>query len=334
MHINASVPNERGHACSMLYATQSNKCLTMMRHVLEQVQKHLYSLWLLTKDDTPTFIIPNTIFGISGALAGSQLITHNSDPSSILRQLPRVLLFNWTNLLIFDLANQRLPPSITEDSLNKPWRPIPSSRLTSTQLRHCLLLAIPPILAFNHFILNTGTESALLYILTWMYNDLQGGDDGYIVRNVIIACAFACYNAGSLKVAAAAAAADSHSPSSAEITTRGYVWIAMMSAVILTTMHVQDLKDTAGDQARGRRTAPLVLGDRAARWSIAVPIPLWTACCAYFWGLGWEVAVVPLVLGVYTAMRCVGMVGKGEDRRTWEIWCLWTAGLYLMPLAS
>ena len=328
MYISASIPN--GRVPTYPYVTQLNKCLAMMWYVVKQVQKHLHSLWLLTKDDTPTFIIPNTIFGISGALAGSQLITHTSDLTSILNQLPRVLIFNWTNLLIFDLANQRLPSSITEDTINKPWRPIPSNRVTSTQLRHSLLLAIPPILAFNHFILHTGPESALLYILTWMYNDLDGGNEGHIVRNVLIACAFACYNAGSLKVAAVAAAA-ADSPS-AEITTRGYVWIAIISGVILTTMQVQDLKDVAGDQARGRRSAPLVLGDRAARWSIAVPIPLWTAYCAYFWGLGWVGAVVPVVLGVYTAMRCVGIGGREEDRRTWEVWCLWTAVLYLMPL--
>jgi 4-hydroxybenzoate polyprenyltransferase len=298
-----------------------------MWNILEQIQKALHNLWLLTKDDTPTFVIPNTIFGICGALAHSQLLTHSNSPTTVLHRLPHILLFNYTNLLIFDLSNQRLPASVQEDTLNKPWRPIPSARLTTTQLRQTLLLAIPPVLLLNHLLLHVFPETACIHILTWMYNDLHGGNENWLTRNILIAAAFAYYNLGSLKVAAGAIATNP----AVEITPQGYMWIGTISAVILTTMQVQDLKDTVGDQARGRRTAPLVLGDRPTRWSIAVPIPLWTAYCAYFWGLGWW-AVAPVLLGVYTALRCVRAGGREADRRTWECWCLWTVGLYLMPL--
>ena len=291
----------------------------------ERFKKSLYSLWLFTKDDTPTFVIPNTVFGVCGALAGSRLITHNGTFTSVLLHLPYILLFNWSNLLVFDLANQRLPESAQEDTLNKPWRPVPSGRMTSTQVRKWMLLAIPLVLAFNHFAMHVGTETALLYTLTWLYNDLKGGDEGWFLRNAIIAAAFGLYNLGSLKIAAATGAASN-------VTVAGYAWIAIISGVILTTMHVQDLKDVAGDKARGRKTAPLVMGDLPARWTLAIPVPVWTAYCACFWSLGWLIAAPAAVLGGYVAWRCLCVKGKKADRKTWQLWCLWTALLYMMPL--
>ena len=114
--------------------------------------------------------------------------------------------------------------------------------------------------------LGAGLESALLVALTWIYDDLGGGDGDYRVRNGTIASAFAVYNAGSLKLAV------SDGPT---ISPNGLEWIAMISAVILTTMHVQDLRDQVGDRQRGRRTVPLVLGDAVARWIIVVALAFW-----------------------------------------------------------
>jgi 4-hydroxybenzoate polyprenyltransferase len=292
-----------------------------------------WNLWLITKDDTPTFVVPNSVFGLGSALSGSCLASPQATTwASLIPRIPWVLLFNWTNLLIFDLANQRLPESVKEDSLNKPWRPIPSGRLTSTQVRRGMLFAIPLVLLFNHYILGTGVETALLYGLTWLYNDLGGGDENWIVRNVIIACAFGFYNVGSLKVAAGSAG-PSFSADLVQLSTSGYIWTFAISAVILTTMHVQDLKDQDGDRARGRRTAPLTLGNVVARWTLAVPVLFWTRWCTWFWGLGWLVSAPPAGLGAYVAWRCLYLSGAGKDRITWQLWCLWTALLYLMPAA-
>ena len=63
-------------------------------------------------------------------------------------------------MIVFDLANQRLPLSIAEDRLNKPWRVGPTGRLTSTQMRMLLLVALPVILAVS-FSLGAWQESSL-----------------------------------------------------------------------------------------------------------------------------------------------------------------------------
>ncbi|KAK7993056.1 UbiA prenyltransferase [Apiospora saccharicola] len=327
----------------------------------------LQLLWLITCDDFATFVLPNTAFGTFGALSSSLLTTVPPSSSSsssssststddyrrlVLLRLPATILFNWSNLLIFDLANQRLPDSVAEDALNKPWRPIPRGLLTSTQMRRCMLLAIPLVLGVNHFWLHVGTETSLLFVLTWLYNDLQGGDESWVLRNVIIAAAFGVYNLGSLKVAggvgvdgsAGTGTGTGTRTGTTKMTPLGVAWVVVISGVILATMQVQDLKDVAGDRSRGRLTAPLVLGDRLARWTIALPVLFWSVVCSLIWGPRlWGLPTV--TLGILVAYRCVTpsspspspSEGQGDntkrlrDRRTWQLWAFWTATLYALP---
>ncbi|OTA54000.1 hypothetical protein K449DRAFT_401328 [Hypoxylon sp. EC38] len=293
--------------------------------VYENVKKVLVLFWLFTEDDAATFVAPNVAFGLCSALSAPVLVTPQIGVTSILLQLPCVIFFNWTNLLIFDLANQRLPDSAREDALNKPWRPVPCGLITSAQVRRVMLLCIPVVLIANHFF-GVGTETSLLFVLTWLYNDLMGGDENWICRNMIIAAAFWLYNTGSAKVASGNVYAQT-----AHITEKGGLWATIISGVILTTMHVQDLKDQEGDNARGRRLAPLVLGDTVTRWTIAIPICFWSWYCTWFWEVG-AAGLGVVLLGFTVAIRCLTYTGKQSDRKTWELWALWTATLYMLPL--
>ncbi|KAK7917500.1 digeranylgeranylglyceryl phosphate synthase protein [Apiospora marii] len=311
------------------------------RGVFERLARLANLFWLITQDDFGTFVGPNTAFGIFGALAGPLFLVQPLPASAVLLRLPAVILFNWSNLLVFDLANQRLPESALEDAANKPWRPVPSGLLTSDQLRRAMLVLLPLVLGLNHVLFDTGTETALLFALTWMYNDLGGGDDGWIQRNVIIAAAFGLYNLGSVKVA-------SGGPLSG-LTPDAVLWILVISAVILTTMQVQDLKDQEGDRQRGRRTAPHVLGDGAARWTIAIPVGAWSVVCTAFWGLGgcdggrsrgeapalsaplMVISAYVVLLGAWVVFRCLTLRTPASDRATWQLWAFWTASLYALP---
>lgn len=280
------------------------------------------TFWLFTESDFATFVIPDTLFGIYGALAGP-LLTNNESPDLlvILSRVPQVLLYNWANLFIFDLANQSLPEAVIEDSCNKPWRPLPSGRMTIPQTRRLLLASLPIVLAIN-WSLGAWEETALLFTLNWMYNDLNGGED-FIVRNLILGIGFGLYNGGALKIACG---------NDQSITAPGYYWIAIISCVIFTTMHVQDMKDKAGDKARGRRLAPLVLGDTAARWTIAVPVVVWSVVCPLFLSVGplgyfMTCGVGSLIVGRLFMLRSIE-----ADRTTWRLWSAWTSLLYLLPL--
>lgn len=303
--------------------------------------KTLHDLWLITKDDVPTFVLPNTAFGVCSALAGSRLLSHPTSPSAVLCQIPAVLIFNWTNLLVFDLANQRLPKSIKEDSLNKPWRPLPSGRMTQADARLAMIITIPSVIAFNSIVLDTGTESAIICSGTWVYNDLEGGEH-WIFRNILCAVAFAVFNKASTKVAAGTSTMFTMSPnfqarhvsgSGPILTGEGYAWLVTISCVILTTMHIQDLKDQEGDRARGRLTVPLALGDANSRWSIAIPILLWTGSIILYWQPNPALALSTATLALYVVWRCLRLRDSRSDRRTWQLWTLWTALLYAIPFS-
>lgn len=301
---------------------------------VKNVSQVVKTLWAITKDDTPTFIIPATIFGLSAALACNHRETSSSPPASsavsataIFVRLPLVLLFNFLNILVFDLSNQRSPASAAEDRLNKPWRPVPAGLLTCDRIRQLLLVAVPAVLLFNTLALDAGRETALLYTLTWLYNDLGGGDEDWFLRNAICACGFALYNLGSLRVALPAAVRDRVGAA------EGW-WIVLLALAILTTMHTTDLKDHEGDRLKGRRTLPVVIGLNATRLTLVLPVMVWTAVCAGYWGGGGWLGVVSACLALQLVRRLVKGGDKTFDRKTWQLWCLWTASLYVMPLAS
>ena len=281
------------------------------------------TLWLFSESDFATFVVPDTLFGISSALAGPVLTTNESpDLLAILLRLPQVLFYNWANLLIFDLANQRLPEAVEEDRLNKPWRPLPTGRITASQTRRLLLVLLPIVLTVN-WLQGAWKETALISSLSWMYNDLKGGDEDFVVRNMIIGVGFGFYNGGSLSIACGPGQS---------ITISGYRWVALISWVVFTTMHVQDMKDQVGDQVRGRRTIPLCFGDTAARWTIAIPMAVWSVVCPFYLGLEPLGYFVPCGLGFLIVARIVVLQGVDYDRNTWKLWALWICVLYMLPL--
>ncbi|KAF6818863.1 hypothetical protein CMUS01_11831 [Colletotrichum musicola] len=305
-------------------------------------------IWDFTESNFSTFVVPNTAFGLLGGLTGAPLTSGQATTLSVLRRAPLVVAFNWYSVLIFDLANQRGLESVEEDRANKPWRPIPSGKVTPEQTRRAMLAAIPAVMVLN-YVLGVWREGALVLILTWLYNDLRGGDT--LARDVIIAAAYGLFNTASLKIAIGDV--DGLGGSGLEVTREGYAWAGVISAVILTTMQVQDLKDQAGDAGRGRNTVPLYFGDGASRASLAALVPLWSAVCTYLWGAGgsgsgsgvldeaqqrsWASVLLLLLPAASGALVVAGVLRARTpetDARAWRLWCLWTVCLYALPLVG
>jgi len=94
------------------------------------------------------------------------------------------------------MANQC--SSLEEDALNKPWRPIPSGRITPVHASMIRWVLVPLCLAFS---LRNGTvfPSVALLVATWMYNDL--GCHGYwLMKNVLNVAGYVAFEFGATRI--------------------------------------------------------------------------------------------------------------------------------------
>ena len=268
-------------------------------------------------------IYPQLAFGLSNALSG--VLTTNTDPPlyDVLARIPLIFVWVWLILLLEVVANQRLPQSILEDSKNKPWRPLPSGRLSPKSARRLLLFGIPFVLTISFF-LGTITISMAFIIVTWMYNDLGGADDNYVARNLLNAVGLTFIGAGATSIAAGGSELNEHAAA----------WFGVLGCTIFSTVQTQDLADMEGDAVRGRMTMPLVHGHSITRWSVALFVTFWSLACPSFWNLN-KYAYCPSVLvGGLLASRALLLRNVGADKFTWKIWCLWMILLYILPLCK
>jgi 4-hydroxybenzoate polyprenyltransferase len=285
----------------------------------------IHTLELFTHADILTFALPTTLFAVFGAVSGTTLSTISPlSLFTVLSRVPSIFLLVWSNLLVFDIANQRLPDAVLEDALNKPSRPLPSGRINPLQARRLLFIILPGVLALS-FYLGPWQETLLLFSLNWMYNDLKGCDEDFVTRNLLIAIAYGLYNSAALRIACGV---------DSSITTLGVYWIILVSCVIFTTSHIGDLKDQAGDETRGRRSAPIVLGDGVARWAIAVAVIIWSITCPFFLGVRYWGYLIPVTVGCLVAIRTLLLRRSDDDTVTWKMWALWTVVLFSLPLVK
>ena len=287
---------------------------------------HVKTLWLFTFSDFKTIVIPSTIFAILTSLSGPSLTTKPTVPAftCILSRLPFIVVWIWLTLLLVDIANQRHPNSVLEDSFNKPWRPLPSNRLSTFEARRLLLVAIPIILAINKIFLPQGFTATVIAIIgSYMYNDLGGADESFLVRNLMNAAAITCFGAGAALVACG---------EQTTLNGNAYWWLAIIAAIVTTTMQVQDMEDQEGDRARGRATIPLLWGDRTARHTIAVLVPMWSFVCPAYWDLDVVGFIMPAALGLGIAARTLSLKSVSADEGTWRMWNLWMMALYVLPV--
>lgn len=270
------------------------------------------------------------LFASLSVLSGIFTVDQNSPSFALVAsRLPYVAIWIWLQLLVLDLANQRLADSIAEDEINKPWRAIPSRRMTSENARRLLLFTIPATFAVS-VRLDCSFESLLLFTLNWMYNDLGLANSHWLLRNVMNAAGITSIGAGATRVAC--------EPGAIMNNTKLHTWWLMCAGVLLTTIQAQDLYDQEGDAVRGRSTAPLVLGDGITRWSVAICALMWSAIMPSFLGMhlpdDWSSFLLPTSVAAVIAIRVLSLRSVKADRITFKAWAIWTVCLYMLPVMT
>lgn len=284
---------------------------------------HIYSLWLFTFSDLKTIVVPKTLFGIVTLLSGRSLM---KDPrpktTTIIGCIPFIILWNWLNLLPLDMSNQHDVKSTIEDKVNKPWRPIPAGRLTVEETR-ALMFGSYVVAMLASLYLGGFSECVALIVEGWIYNVLEGANRSLLARNILNAVGYMTFASGAAKVACAQSGTQLRGDSS--------MWLILLIGVISTTIQFQDLYDQKGDAIRGRRTIPLIAGDRVARLTVTIPIAIWSWVCPAFWGLEFLGFILPIALGAIIIFRLYRYRSVDEDKKSFMVWNAWVMSLYFLP---
>jgi hypothetical protein len=211
----------------------------------------IHTLYLFTASNLLTFALPTLLFAVFSSLSSVPLTTTSPLPiPHLLRRLPHILLYVTSHLLILDITGQRLPSSILEDRINKPYRPLPSGRVTEDQARRLLLFLLPTVLVIS-YILGPWQEALLTFVFTWMYNDLGGGnDEGWVLRNSLISIGYGLYSSAALRIACSSGVAGGEEVS---LTPLGIVWLGMVTAMIFTTQNIAISRIGLGTRLVGGR---------------------------------------------------------------------------------
>lgn len=301
-------------------------CNSSYENIALKLSYWVKTLWLFTRSDMKTVTSPQVIFGLVVALSGSSLTTNDSPKlMEVLFRLPRLVLWVWLSLLSEVIANQRLPSAIVEDTVNKPWRPIPSQRLRATQARQLLLGILPTVYLFS--LLSGGSQAFVaLTVFSYMYNDLEGANESPIIRNVLNACGLSAFSVGAAEVAVG------HGRFGLQPC--AYRWIAILGLVIASTVQMQDLPDIEGDQARRRKTAPLIYGDATTRWSLLATVVPWSFICPYYWQVSAWCYIPSCFLGFSMVIHVFYFRHPKKDEVAWKLWCVWMMVLYLLPICK
>ncbi|CAG8953580.1 hypothetical protein HYFRA_00010039 [Hymenoscyphus fraxineus] len=280
---------------------------------------HLNTLLLFTKSDIKTTLLPHTVFAIS-------LVLHGAHAESILVgdnlkwRFPFMILWIWVHLLIFTIANQRLPACIVEDTANKSWRPLPSHRISVSEAL-VLLRTIVPIAMGLSILLGGFEASVTLMTFVWLYNDLEGSGAGPCQRNILNGAGYSCFGWGAVSVLVGGSL-------------NGLLlrWLLLLAAVITTTVHAQDFPDVEGDAKSGRETMPLRYGQAVPRYVLSILSIFWSAICLAFWNISSPLVwAAPILIGGTMAVMTAFRWNQWYDIWVWRLWCFWICILYTLP---
>ena len=135
-----------------------------------------------------------------------------------------------------------------------------------------------------------------------------------MVRNLINALGFVLFGLRSSKTASGSTTLAPNR--------KAQQWFACLVLIIFTTMHIQSLYDQEDDRARERRKIPLLIGDRHARWFVAISVLFWSFVAPVFWYLRLLGCVFPVVKGLLIAIQLLRFRSVEDDRITFKAWCL------------
>ncbi|EMD37510.1 hypothetical protein CERSUDRAFT_114151 [Gelatoporia subvermispora B] len=276
--------------------------------VFRLISHWLHTLFLFTKSDIKTTVIPVSLFAAAAA------------PAPCTYLIVQSTFWIWLHVLQFDVSNQTLKPE--EDEFNKHDRPLPSRRLT-IEAAYVLRWMLVPIcwLWSAMYSVKTFYSSVALVALTILYNECAAHAGHWLARNCVNAAGFAAFETGATLVA---------NMDHNNLDNTAILSICISAGIFTTTIHTQDFKDIQGDRMIGRRTLPIV-HTSVARPSVVIGLCLWSLILATIWDLRMGAQLVFHTLSLFVSYRFMAYGDITEDQVSFYWYNVWLSIAHAQP---
>ncbi|KAF8164744.1 UbiA prenyltransferase family [Crassisporium funariophilum] len=223
---------------------------------------HAFTLFLFSKSDIKTTLIPVSFFALGAAPLS---------PTRRLSHAIQAIVWIWLHLLQFNLANQVRDPE--EDRRNKPWRPLPSGRISLANAYILKRIAtVACLLVSWYYSSRVFIASAFFAVLIPMYHEMHG-DRHWLTKNLMNSLGYACFAIGSTLIAAS---------DRSKLDLTGSLSIFIISAILATTIQTQDFQDVQGDKLVGRQTLPIAFPN-ISRYTPLISLVIWSLYLTSMW---------------------------------------------------
>lgn len=220
-------------------------------HGLDRLRYELVLSWLFIKSDISATLVPTLLFTIAAWRSTSDSLY------DLVAALASGLIYFWLYVLTFCLSNQLV--GVNEDRINKPYRPLVVGLLS---YRGALIRWVGLMLLFSAVGWWLGVlEWALLWQAAGMLHNFAGWSRHWFGKHLLMGIGVVVGLVPAWEFAA-------------PLTITAVRWIVFLACAVLLLIATQDLRDTAGDRAIGRRTFPIIFGDWTTRLTLGMGFAL------------------------------------------------------------
>ncbi|KAJ8082669.1 hypothetical protein PM082_008525 [Marasmius tenuissimus] len=320
---------------------------TSLHQVRARLNHLLHTLFLFMRSDVPLVVAPSLLCGL--VLAGPtdlssfaaacvwqnlHLLAFNvryssfdrvpyaHRPSFLSRQIQNQVSCSSEDVKSDTYFNDKCVQiaGVEEDRLCKPYRPLASGRISLEDGRKLYLVVVGACLAWSS--LHDLLPLSVIYSCgTWLYNEFELAANPFL-KTPMCGVAYLCYVGGATFIIGHHETLSSSS-----------LHAIMVSGLIFgLTGHMQDFRDRSGDALMGRRTIPLILPQRVARWSLLLIISCFTCGLIWLWSPPVLVSFIFVFLSLTTVTTLVATHSEEADRVNFHWYEGWLICAHLLPL--
>ncbi|KAL0959326.1 hypothetical protein HGRIS_014587 [Hohenbuehelia grisea] len=304
VHNPSDKPHREGHySVAALHRSVSSLAFP----IISALNRYLYTALLFTWTDYKTIFFPITAFACATA------------PVHSISKLVQGWLWIWIHLLLCNVSNQAR--SKNEDAINRPWRPLPSGRITEVQavwMRYVTAVICLCWSAYYGRYLLLATTG--LIVTTFLYD--EAGFAGHVIgKNFCNIGGYTAFEVGATSLMGNAFGLDTTAVNA----------VLLSGLLIFTTIQAQDFSDVEGDAAIGRVTFPIYAPEFSRAFTLAAMLA-WSIGLGWFWGIGTASRVALSVLGTYIGLRFYLWRTPEADKRSYLIFNAWLMLVHVLPI--